>query len=67
MLTYMFAREFWYKVLLKVQLQKLAPQLGESFFMEWWQKTNERAQGPSKKGLSSLIILGVWTLWKHQN
>jgi hypothetical protein len=35
--------------------------------MEWWQKANERATGPSKKGLDSLIILGAWTLWKHQN
>jgi hypothetical protein len=28
---------------------------------------NERATGPSKKGLNSLIILGAWTLWKHRN
>jgi hypothetical protein len=35
--------------------------------MEWWQKVNERALGPSKKGLNSLIILGAWTLWKHRN
>jgi hypothetical protein len=34
---------------------------------EWWQKANERAPGPSKKGLNSLIILGAWTLWKHRN
>jgi hypothetical protein len=67
MLSCVFAREFWYKVLLKVQLQELAPQPGESSFMEWWQKANERAPGPSKKGLNSLIILGAWTLWKHQN
>jgi hypothetical protein len=48
--------------LLKVHLQELAPQLGESSFMEWWQKENERALGPSKKGFNSLIILGAWTL-----
>jgi hypothetical protein len=53
--------------LLKVQLQELAPQPGESSFMEWWQKANERAPEPSKNGLNSMIILGAWTLWKHQN
>jgi hypothetical protein len=62
MLSCVFAREFWYKVLLKVHLQELAPQLGESSFMEWWQKENKRALGPSKKGFNSLIILGAWTL-----
>jgi hypothetical protein len=67
MLFCVFAREFWYKVLLKVQLQELAPQPGESSFMEWWQKANERSPGPSKKGLNSLIMLGAWTLWKHRN
>jgi hypothetical protein len=67
MLSCVFAREFWYKVLQKVQLQELAPQPGESSFMEWWQKANERAPEPSKNGLNSMIILGAWTLWKHQN
>jgi hypothetical protein len=40
---------------------------GESSFMGWWQKANERALGPSKKSFKSLIILGAWTLWKHRN
>jgi hypothetical protein len=62
MMSFVFTREFLYKVLLKVQLQELAPQPGESSFMEWWQKANERAPGPSKKDLNSLIILGAWTL-----
>jgi hypothetical protein len=62
MLLCVFAREFWYKVLQKVQLQELPPQPGERSFMEWWQKVNERAPGPSKKGLNSLIILGAWIL-----
>jgi hypothetical protein len=67
MLSCVFAREFWYKVLQKVQLQDLAPQPGERSFMEWWQGQIRELQGPSKKGLNSLIILGAWILWKHRN
>jgi hypothetical protein len=35
--------------------------------MEWWRRTNELPLGLIKKGLNSLVILGAWTLWKHQN
>jgi hypothetical protein len=34
--------------------------------MEWWQKGNERALGPSKKG-QLIDYFGSLTLWKHQN
>jgi hypothetical protein len=67
MLSYVFAREFWFKLLQKVNLLELAPQPGETIFMGWWRKENEKALGPTKKGLNSLIILRAWTLWKHQN
>jgi hypothetical protein len=35
--------------------------------MEWGRKTNERPSGLIKKGFNSLVILGAWALWKHQN
>jgi hypothetical protein len=35
--------------------------------MERWQRTSELDLGLIKKGLNSLIILGAWILWNHQN
>jgi hypothetical protein len=67
MISCVFARELWFKLLQNVHLQELAPQLGETSFTVWWRKTNEKASGPTKKGLNSLIILGALTLWKHRN
>jgi hypothetical protein len=67
MISCVFAREFWFKLLESVQLQELAPQSDAISFMGWWWKTNERPSGLIKKGFNSLFILGAWTLWKHQN
>jgi hypothetical protein len=62
-----FAREFWFKSLSEVNIQNMAPQLGDGAFMEWWHKICSQVHGVAQEGLKSLIILGVWTLWKHRN
>jgi hypothetical protein len=49
-----FARIFWYKLLRKFGLHSLAPQLGLTSLMV-------------KKGLSSLISSGAWMIWNHRN
>ena len=35
--------------------------------MQWWSRNSEQLQGIAKKGLNSLIPLGLWTLWNHRN
>jgi hypothetical protein len=35
--------------------------------MEWWQESSTQVPGIARDGLNSLVILGVWTLWKHHN
>jgi hypothetical protein len=35
--------------------------------MEWWHQTNEAIQGSFIDGLNSLVMLGAWVLWNHQN
>jgi hypothetical protein len=62
-----FTREFWFILLQMVRLGDLAPQAEESIFQEWWQRVLSLVSSPYKKGLSSLIILGAWTLWRHHN
>jgi hypothetical protein len=62
-----FAREFWFKLLLLVNLQHLAHQSCEGGFMDWWQDLSTKIPGIARNGLNSLAILGVWTLWKHRN
>jgi hypothetical protein len=62
-----FAREFWFKLLLQVNLQFLAPQSEDSAFLEWWRMLCTKVSGIARDGLNSLVILGVWTLWKQRN
>jgi hypothetical protein len=62
-----FAREFWFKLLLQVNLQLLAPQSEDSAFLERWRVLCAKVSGIARDGLNSLVILGVWTLWKQRN
>jgi hypothetical protein len=36
-------------------------------FDDWWSRVSCLVEGTIKKGFNSLIILGAWTIWKHQN
>jgi hypothetical protein len=62
-----FTREFWFKLLSQVNIQNLAPQLGDGAFMEWWHEIGRQVQGVAHEGLNSLIILGASSLRKHHN
>jgi hypothetical protein len=61
-----FTRELWFFLLRQFGLQSLAPQLGSSSFMIWWQEASEAVNNLIKKGLNSLIILGAWIIWNHR-
>jgi hypothetical protein len=50
-----FSREFWFKLLRQLGLQYLAPQPGLPSFMLWWEEALGSVNGPIKKGLNSLI------------
>lgn len=62
-----FARTFWFRLLGQVNLQGLAPQMGEENTMQWWKRCSEQLQGIARKGLNSLITLGLWILWNHRD
>jgi hypothetical protein len=67
LLSCIFAREFWFRLLQKFGMQSLAPQLAETSFDDWWEKILGETEEQTKQGLNSVVILGAWTLWKHRN
>jgi hypothetical protein len=48
-------------------LQDLAPQAMEPPFEEWWERISMGVSGQGRKGLNSIVILGAWSTWNHQN
>ena len=58
LLNCVFAREFWFHVLSKVNLQSLSPRLHNWGFMAWWEWVSMQISGIAQKGISSMIILG---------
>jgi hypothetical protein len=64
LLSCVFARMFWSKLLQRVGLQFLATQIGEEFFDDWWALGKNQFEGwvSLQKGLNSLVTLGMWTL-----
>jgi hypothetical protein len=65
--TYVFARQFWSSLLQQAGLSGLSPQPSESTFDDWWMRVLSSVHITLQGGLSSLFILGAWTLWQHQN
>jgi hypothetical protein len=61
-----FARNFWFILPGQVNLQSFTPQIEENV-MQWWKNCSDQLQRIARKGLNSLIILGLWTIWNHRN
>jgi hypothetical protein len=62
-----FTRVFWFNYLKPFAFQRLAPQLGLSSFMIWWEQISEMVTSLPGKGLNSLAALGAWTICKLRN
>jgi hypothetical protein len=43
------------------------PQQNERSFADWWCRIMKRVRKRQKKGINSLSILVVWSIWKHRN
>jgi hypothetical protein len=61
-----FARQVWAGILGVVGLQELAPQPTNEIFEEWWRHCSQWVQDQVQRGFNSLVILGVWVIWKHR-
>ena len=62
-----FTRQVWFRILQKLGLQTLTPEVETASFDEWWETTSNRVEGQVQKGLNSIIILGAWSIWNHRN
>jgi hypothetical protein len=62
-----FARNYWFKLLSKVNLHNFTPHVYEENTMLWWKRCSDQLHGIAGKGLNSLISLDLWILWNHRN
>ncbi|XP_073357956.1 uncharacterized protein [Aegilops tauschii subsp. strangulata] len=61
-----FSRQVWHEVLGWARMAVDLPS-EDTPFQTWWSSCIDRSPAPVRKGLSSLIILTAWWLWKHRN
>ena len=61
-----FSRQVWHEVLGWARMAVDLPS-ADTPFQTWWTSCSDRSPAPVRKGLSSLIILTAWWLWKHRN
>jgi hypothetical protein len=50
-----------------LNLSNLIHSRRSSSFADWWKKSWRKVPKQHKKGFNTLVILGAWILWKHQN
>jgi hypothetical protein len=63
-----FTRQIWASLLQPVGMLELVPQLTDEAFEDWWRTSSLRVQEEEqRKGFNSLVVLGVWVIWKHRN
>ena len=61
-----FSHQIWHEILgwARVPISLPAP---DTPFQVWWQSSLDIAPASMRKGLSSLIILTAWWIWKQRN
>lgn len=62
-----FTRQVWFRLLQSVCLHILAPQPAETSFDDRWDKAIEKVSNQVKKGLNFVVILVAWSAWNHCN
>ena len=67
LLSCVFARETWFLVLRRCNLQQLTPQPASLDFFEWWSHCRKQIAKELRKGFDSLVVLVGWLLWKERN
>ena len=65
--TCVFTRDFWFRVLSSFGWQLCVPSRHEFSFSDWWRKSAKKIQKDKRKGFNTLVVLGAWIIWKHQN
>jgi len=61
-----FGWQFWFSIFQPLNLSALVPTRRTISLQDWWKKS-WKVPTQHRKGFNSLVILGVWILWKHRN
>jgi hypothetical protein len=62
-----FSRQFWFFLLQRMGFAALCPQPSDLIFDDWWRNSISSVGKELQKGLSSLIVLGAWIIWRQRN
>uniref|UniRef100_A0A453KVK7 Reverse transcriptase zinc-binding domain-containing protein n=1 Tax=Aegilops tauschii subsp. strangulata TaxID=200361 RepID=A0A453KVK7_AEGTS len=61
-----FSRQVWHDILAWARSPTDLP-TGDTDLLAWWASSCALVRAATRKGLSSLIILIAWWIWKHRN
>ena len=62
-----FSRIIWHEIFAWCRAPTHVPQDLEVSFLDWWSSSVTAAPTAMRKGLSSLVLLAAWSLWRHRN
>ena len=64
LVTYVFSKEVWFVLFIKLWWSTLPPQPSDRF-LSWWRGSVKTIPKEIRKGLNSLIVLVAQEIWKH--
>lgn len=66
LLSCVFSREVWFKVLRRLGWHTLAPRAHDTL-VDWWLRSRKQIGKPRRHAFDSLVILVTWLLWLERN
>lgn len=62
----LWVRHFWTHILRKLGLGCATPR-HDSCLCDWWTRVRKHVPKEHRRGLDSIVILAIWTIWKEWN
>jgi hypothetical protein len=66
LISCIFSREVWFRILSMVNLQQFYPTNSDLVFQVWWANLEGKMPAVQRKGINSLVLV-AWWLWKQRN
>jgi len=66
LLSCVFSREVWFRLLSFTNLQQHAPGLDDTL-VDWWLGTRNVIRADMRKPFDSIVLLVTWEIWKERN
>ncbi|KAJ1266199.1 hypothetical protein BS78_08G132600 [Paspalum vaginatum] len=61
------SKEIWFRFLLRLGIQHVAPSALDGSFASWWLEAKKQVAKSIRKRFDSLVVLVAWCLWKERN